>query len=117
THLELTPERMKEILVHEFTHIAVENINSGHIPFIFNDGIATYEANQTWLKGNLPNLTDIPETPDWLIKHPQNQAGYALAYSFTEFIIKNYGYDKMIEFLKVDYQNNKFYFESVNEIY
>ena len=117
THLELTPERMKEILVHEFTHIAVENINSGHIPFIFNDGIATYEANQTWLKGNLPNLTDIPETPDWLIKHPQNQAGYALAYSFTEFIIKNYGYDKMIEFLKVDYQNNKFNFESIKDIY
>lgn len=117
THLELTPERMKEILVHEFTHIAVENINRGHIPFIFNDGIATYEANQTWLKGNLPNLTDIPETPDWLIKHPQNQVGYALAYSFTEFIVKNYGYDKMIEFLKVDYQHNKFNFESIKDIY
>ncbi len=42
---------------------------------------------------------------------------YAFACSFAEFIIKNYGYDKMIEFLKVDYQNNKFDFESVNEIY
>ncbi len=117
THLELTPERMKEILVHEFTHIAVENINSSHIPFIFNDGIATYEANQTWLKGNLPNLTDIPETPDWLIKHPQNQVGYALAYSFTEFIVKNYGYEKIRELLKQDYVSNDFNFDNMKDIY
>ena len=125
THLELTPERIKQILVHEFTHIAVENINKGHIPFIFNDGIATYEANQTWLKENfekhlneyIESGKQLPTQPDWLIKYPQSPTGYELAYSFTEFIVKNYGYDKMIELLKTDYQNNKFDFESVNEIY
>ena len=108
-----------------FTHIAVENINSGHIPFIFNDGIATYEANQTWLKENLEkhlqehlkNGKELPSEPDWLIKYPQCPFGYELAYSFTEFIVKNCGYDKMIEFLKADHQNNKFDFESVKDIY
>lgn len=119
THLELTPERIKEILVHEFTHISVENINNGHIPFVFNDGIATYEAGQSWLKNNLPNIDRLPEEPDWLIKghFPKEINKYAFAYSFAEFIIKNYGYDKMIEFLKVDYQNNKFNFESIKDIY
>ena len=55
--------------------------------------------------------------PDWLIKYPQSPTGYELAYSFTEFIVKNYGYDKMIELLKVDYQNNEFNFEIIKDIY
>lgn len=118
THLELTPERIEEILVHEFTHIAVENINSGHIPFVFNEGIATYEARQSQLKDKLKFVKELPLEPDWLIKGqlPKNMS-YCFAYSFAEFIVKNYGYDKMIEFLKVDYQNNKFDFESIKDIY
>lgn len=122
THLELTPERIKEILVHEFTHIAVKNITNGYIPFVFNDGIATYEAGQSWLKDNLPKIDHLPEEPDWLIKGQfakdmPRPFAYFFAYSFAEFIIQNCGYDKMIEFLKVGYQNNKFDFESVKDIY
>lgn len=125
THLELTPERMREILVHEFTHIAVENINKGHIPFIFNDGIATYEAKQIWLKENfekhlnkyLESGKQLPSESDWLIRYPQSPMGYEIAYAFTEFIVKNYGYEKMIELLKVDYQSGKFDPESIKDIY
>lgn len=33
-----------------------------------------------------------------------------------EFIIENYGYSKIIELLNVNYQNNEFEFDSIEDI-
>ncbi len=105
THLKLSPERMKEILVHEFTHIAVENINSGHIPFVFNDGIATYEAGQSQNSFLKQTVQTLPDECGWLMKSEMSDyLKYPFAYSFTEFIIKNYGYDTMIKLIKTDFE-------------
>ncbi len=113
--LELDINHLKQVLVHEFTHIVTEKINSDYIPFVFREGIATYEAGQKNLKDELKSIKSLPSECDWLFKC--QFSNYSLAYSFTEFITENYGYEKIIEFLKADYRHNKFDLDSIKGIY
>lgn len=116
--MDIDFDSLRQVIVHEFTHVATEAINSGHIPFVFMEGIATYEAGQKSLKESLKCVDHLPSDSEWLIKNniPGNLR-YGFAYSFTEFIVKNYGYEKIRELLKINYQNNEFHFDNIKDIY
>lgn len=116
--LELDTNHLKQVLVHEFTHIVTEKLNPDYIPFVLKEGIATYEAGQKNLKDKLIFIKSLPDDCGWIFKGQFSQdLSYSFAYSFTEFIIENFGYEKIIELLKVDYKHNKFDLSSVESIY
>jgi len=103
-----TSNRAIELIIHETTHIITQSMNSSwkYIPPILWEGIATYEAGQVNLKNNLHTLKEIPSIKE-LFKLRQNKSLYSLAYSFVEFLIQNFGYEKIIELLNIDYKNNE----------
>lgn len=100
-------EYMKAI-VHEFTHIIVMRyINStSNIPIWLNEGIASYEAKQdddagplvstAKLMNTLPTLKEL-ETNNYTFG---NNNGYQFSYSIIEYIVKVYGYDKVVALVK-----------------
>lgn len=110
-------ERAVALITHEMTHIVTRYINSGFIPMVLFEGIATYEADQSYLKNQLKDLDSVISLEELFSINYSNKFSYPLAYSFTEFIIKNYGYEKILQLLKVNYQNNEFDLDSIKEIY
>lgn len=95
-----------KIIVHEFTHVVVSNINpnASNIPIWLNEGIATYESKQF-------SKADMTNYKDKLGKYPLkdletdflafgNNNGYIISYCIVEYIIKTYGYDKLIDSIK-----------------
>lgn len=116
--LELEINHLKKVLVHEFTHVITEKLNPDYVPFIFKEGIATFEAGQRDLKDKLNLLKELPPACDWLFKGQFSpDLSYPIAYSFTEFIVENYGYEKIIAILKSDFRHNKFDLNSIKNIY
>ncbi|MEW9079609.1 peptidase MA family metallohydrolase [Terrisporobacter glycolicus] len=98
---------VKQVLIHEFVHIVISNINSDidEIPSWINEGIATYEAKQmndntrNFIKqriseNKIPNLNELDKgfsTPD---------GSHIFSYTIVEFLVSKYGYDKLIHILK-----------------
>ncbi len=106
-----TSSRAIELIIHETTHIITQNMNLDwkYIPPVLWEGIATYEAGQSNLKNNLHTLKEIPSIEE-LFSLRQNKNLYPLAYSFVEFLIQNFGYEKIIEILNINYKDNEFDF-------
>ncbi len=119
SRLDLPVDELSTLLTHEFTHAAVNKLNpSGNTPFVLNDGIATYEAGQSQNSFLKRNVQTLPDECGWLMKSEMpDYLKYPFAYSFTEFIIKNYGYDTMIKLIKTDFAKDDPNFESVKDIY
>lgn len=104
----LTYSDFMKIIVHEFTHIVVYSINPdmGSLPMWLNEGIATFEAKQedgvsqvisnAKVTNKVPALKDLePNSYDFA-----NIGGYAFSYSLVDYIVKTYGYDKLIALIK-----------------
>lgn len=116
--MDLGDEMCKKTLLHEFTHAATKLINPGTIPFFLGNGIAEYEAGNKPDESFYKSVKTLPEDPSWLLqKNMPDYAPYQFAYSFTEFIVKNYGYEKVRELLKQDYVSNGFNFDNMKDIY
>lgn len=92
-------DSMMEILVHEFVHVLQHNLTANlyATPKWLSEGLAIYEAGQfnknQLLSFDIPTLkflANTSDTPEW-----GEKGGYAFSYTIIEYIIKNYGYEKM----------------------
>jgi hypothetical protein len=102
-----------KVIIHEFTHVVVINMNSNiySIPLWLSEGIATYEAKQysgNEVKSISPKLgaTPLKDLESDYINFG-NKSGYQISYSVVEYMIKNYGYDKVIDYIKYPDQVEK----------
>lgn len=100
---------MVQVIVHEFTHIVISSINSNVnvIPIWLNEGTAEFEAKQMTegykktLKNKLlqnyyPTLSDLEKDTYTF----GNDGGYQYSYTIVDYIVKNYGYDKLRDLIK-----------------
>lgn len=95
--------------VHEFVHIIVNKVN-GNIPRWLNEGIASYEGkdnNQEWIRktiknglesNNIPRFGDLDTGDDFETFF--NRDGYQYSYTIIEFIVAEFGYDKLKRFIQ-----------------
>lgn len=113
---EYDTKRAITLITHELTHIVTKKMNSGFIPAVIWEGIATYEANQSYLKDNLRSVNFLLSLEE-LFSSSIHKDLYPIAYSFIEFLIQNKGYEKVIELIKVNYEKNEFDFKSIKEDY
>ncbi len=95
--------------VHEFVHIIVNRINK-NIPRWLDEGIACYEAkdnDENWIRKTVKNglmdntfpvfkELDTGEDFDMFFKRD----GYQYSYTIAEFIIKEFGYNKLYNLIK-----------------
>jgi hypothetical protein len=96
-----------KVIVHEFTHIVTAKINPNinSIPRWLTDGIAVYEAKQddnvNQVISRAKAINKFPKLKD--LENPYtfgDDCGYQYSYSIVDFIIKTYGYDKLIALIK-----------------
>ncbi len=96
-------EGLMQVVVHEFTHILVGKINSSTDTYL-NEGIAVVESKQIdknmkrWLKkaskeDKLPRIEEMRNNLFGL-KQP-----YCFAGGFMDFLVNEYGYDKVVEII------------------
>lgn len=99
-----TYETLMKVIVHEYTHILVSNINYNTDVYL-NEGIAVVESNQIdnntkyYLKeaAKAEKLPSIDEMKNYYGKLEQP---YFLSGGFVDFIINNYGYDIIIKLIE-----------------
>lgn len=96
-----------KVIVHEFTHIVTAKINPNisSIPRWLTDGIAVYEAKQddnvNQVISRAKSINKFPKLKD--LENPftfGDDCGYQYSYSIVDYIIKTYGYDKLIALIK-----------------
>lgn len=90
---------------HEFTHIVLRVINKGSLPIWLNEGIASYEGKNIdgyklaikdeVNQGKIPSLEQLNNRQDF-----EQLKGYCYSITIIEYIINDFGYDKLIEFVK-----------------
>ncbi len=102
-----TYESLMKVIVHEFTHVLVSEINASfyNIPIWLNEGIAVYEAEQ-WSRGDeaviiglihqnaLPSLNDLDNS------NFNELHGYLLSYTVVGYIVAEYGYETLTALIK-----------------
>ena len=99
---------MMKVIVHEFTHVVTMSINSDiyEIPIWLSEGVAMFEAQQ--VEGVDEALSKAKSSNKFLsLKDLENdpynfgsQGGYQFSYSIIEYMVKTYGYDKLIALIK-----------------
>jgi len=104
---EHTYDTLMKAAVHEFVHVVQYNIYQYNYPYRWmNDGLATYLADQvpssTVMKtmidgGQIPTLSDTN-------KNFLEVEGYAFSYTVVEYLVKEYGYETIVEMIK-SYKN------------
>ena len=101
-------ESLLKVIVHEFVHIVTFNINNqkeNNIPTWFMEGISVYEANQITdyekkaIKENLSQNIDIT-IDDINDNFYNNQFSYLYSGSIVDFIVNEFGYEKLIQVIK-----------------
>jgi hypothetical protein len=118
----------KGALVHELTHLVVHQATFspyGQLPLWLDEGLAMY--NECGLDPSL--CSDLEET---ILEHElisvrslcspfsayteKAYLSYAESYSLVEYLLSNYGYDKMLELLSV-LKQGKTYDDALTEVY
>lgn len=97
-----------KVIIHEFTHVVIMNINPDvyNIPSWLNEGVAVFEAKQdegteqVILKAKSSNKFPSLEDLETNVSAFGNNGGYQFSYSIIQYIVKNYGYDKLIALIK-----------------
>lgn len=101
-------EGMIQVAVHEFAHTVVNGAANGKkVPKWLNEGIAAYESGQMnsqrrrvlekAVAGDaIPAISDIPSDS----KAFGNMGGYQYSYTITEFLVKEYGWEKVRELVR-----------------
>ncbi len=101
-----TYDTLMMVVVHEFTHVMVSQINSNlkDIPIWLNEGTAAFEAKQmnNNIKQGLKKKIQNNEVPPLFSMNSQNlsDGGYAFSYTAVEYVVKNYGYNSLIKLIK-----------------
>ena len=102
-----TYDTLMQVVIHEFTHVAISNINSDlkSIPIWLNEGIAVYEAKQ--MSSNIKNTikeklnrNDVPLLSQMNSSNFSEVGGYIFSYTAIEYLIDSYGYDTVISLIK-----------------
>lgn len=101
-----TYDTLMQVVVHEFTHVMISEINSNlkNIPLWLNEGTAAFEAKQ--MNNNIQNTLRIKiqnnEIPSLFAMNTENlsDGGYAFSYTAVEYVVKNYGYNALIKLIK-----------------
>ncbi|MDV4149857.1 hypothetical protein R0131_03325 [Clostridium sp. AL.422] len=99
-----TYETLMKVIVHEYTHILVGDINS-NTDIYLNEGIAVVEANQIdnntkyYLK-EVAKANKLPSIDEMKNNYGKLEQPYFLSGGFAEFIVNKYGYDKIIDLIK-----------------
>ncbi|WP_246451811.1 hypothetical protein [Alkalicella caledoniensis] len=95
--------------VHEFVHKIIDKINAD-TPRWLNEGIASFEAkdnSENWIRKTVKHGIDTSEIPTFDDLDTGNDFqtffngnGYQFSYTMVEFIVSQFGYDNLIEFIK-----------------
>lgn len=97
-------ESLMKVIVHEYTHILVENIKSNTAAYL-NEGIAVVEANQInenskyYLK-EVAKADKLPSIDEMQNNYSKLEQPYEVSGGFVDFIVNKYGYDKIIDLIK-----------------
>ena len=97
-------ESLMKVIVHEYTHILVGNINK-NTDIYLNEGIAVVEADQIdsntkyYLK-ETATLNKLPKLDEMKNNYSELEQPYLISGGFVDFIIKEHGYDKVIDVIK-----------------
>lgn len=107
---DMTHVSAPKVVVHELTHI-ITNSNFGRLPEWLFQGIAMYEGKETPISSiesavragvssqNIPSLKEL-DIDYWSFA---DKGGYEYSYVAVEFIINDFGYDKLNKFLRSPY--------------
>ncbi|MCD6346750.1 MAG: hypothetical protein J7L96_04945 [Bacteroidales bacterium] len=98
-------ESVMDGLIHELVHVCVANTTKRKLPLWFNEGLAVYYAKQYRFSQEvpglvrdmlfLPDLNDLEDTESFERMH-----GYALSYTIVEFMLREYGGDRVRAFIR-----------------
>ena len=99
-----TYDSLMSVIVHEYTHILVNNINV-NTDIYLNEGIAVVEANQVddntkYYLRESARLDKLPSIDEMKNKYSGLEQPYFLSGGFVDFIISDYGYDGIIDLIK-----------------
>lgn len=93
------------VAVHEYVHTIVE-LFGRHQPTYLNEGIATYEAGQKASQYIIQNDTENDSLPSlsrlasFQSLSSDSSKMYTYGYAYVDFIVKNFGFDKVISLLE-----------------
>ena len=95
-----TYDSMMKVVVHEFTHAIVHRLSNGkRLPLWLDEGVALYEAGQapSFHKKAIAKKSDLPSLSD--LNSPTTDAQwndvYRYSYTVVDYIIHEYGYEKL----------------------
>jgi len=97
-------DQMLQVAVHEFTHSVIWGIEKeSAIPIWLNEGIAEYEARQMNEKRKksvrtMLTMESVPTLYEMKMCNSTefgNMGGYELSYTIVEYIVSEYGYEKL----------------------
>lgn len=91
-------EAILKVAVHEFTHTVIMTINE-QMPGYLNEGTAAYEAGQSEGVAALVQNGSFP-TVKQLSQMGADEGLYQFGYAFVQYIVAEYGYQKLIDFIK-----------------
>lgn len=108
---------MMKIILHEVIHVIYLEINPNitFLNYVLSEGIAQYESKQ---ECDIKNINIIPKSVGemMLLYKTDDVKNYSISYSFTKFIIENFGYKEFISIYKKSY-NIKNLDDKIENIY
>ena len=100
-----TDDSFEKTAIHEFTHMINYSINP-ELPSYLEEGIAGYiaeekvlykvEATMRWLY----NTDRFPTIRELTLMDDTVEGFYAVSYSYIEYIVETYGFEKVLEIMK-----------------
>ena len=98
-------ESVMDGLIHELVHICVANAGDAELPLWLNEGLAVYHAGQYRFAQEVPglvreriffpSLNTLSESEGFDREH-----GYSLSYTIVEFMMREYGPERVRAFIK-----------------
>lgn len=96
-----TFDTIMQTATHELIHLIVDEMSDTEIPVWLNEGIATYESGQrqtnfaAWIEDGVPSIADLNFSSGI-----ETGAIYSFSYTIVEFIVREFGYDLLIELVE-----------------
>ncbi|MDH4127926.1 MAG: peptidase MA family metallohydrolase [Spirochaetota bacterium] len=93
---------LKSILTHEYTHIIINEITKRKIPLWFNEGLASYIANQNYFFKFQTKIKSFNELNQLLTNKKskqQLQYAYSISLKIIKHLINKYSFSKILKLL------------------